>query len=774
MRKQINSVAERKPEGSAPAVQAALMLIGCSAVLGQIVLMREMMAVFNGNEISLGILLATWLFWTAIGSLVCSALAQREGNARSAVAALECLLGISLPLTVWALRWSKSLFQTVPGELVGPLPVLLASLICLSLFCVIAGALFVAAARIMRIEFAVDARRASSAAYLLEAAGSAVGGIIASLVLLRFLSPFQIAGIVLVLNLLMAAVLWLRMSRKQIAGAVAAATLLAVFLLIEVAPRMERLVQAQEWRGFHLLASTDSIYGNLTVIATGNNRSLYENGLILASTPDESAAEESVHYALLEHPAPRKILLIGGGAGGSVIQALKHPTVERIDLVELDPALIRMARAYLPADSAPLDPRVHLHYADGRAYLNATRDSFDVIIVSLPDPQTAQLNRFYTAEFFRSARDHLAPDGLLALQLRSSEETISPDLAEFLRCINRTLHEVFPNVVAIPGETIHFFAATRPGLLTDDPRTLVARLLARHLKTHYVREYFIPFRMMPDRMEQVRGELQPLAATQVNRDFSPIAYYFNTVLWSAQFKPAYANWLRSAARVRFSAVLGSTLIVLLSIAALLGFAPARERRASFAAAGCMAATGFTLMALEIILLLAFQSIYGFLYRQLAILIALFMAGMAVGSWLGLRHIRRDHRPACRAVAGTQFLLALAAPLLILVVSLLASLSGMAAMWLAAQCVFPALAALSGILGGCQFPLATHLYGGSGGRRLGWLYAIDLLGGCAGALLLSAYLIPVFGFWRTAWLSAAVNLAPALLAARVCLPGHERP
>ncbi len=774
MRKQINSVADDKNEGSATAVQAALMLIGCSAVLGQIVLMREMMAVFNGNEISLGILLATWLFWTAIGSLVCSTLAQRERHARRAVAVLECLLGISLPLTVWALRWSKSLFQTVPGELVGPLPVLLASLICLSLFCVTAGALFVAAARMMSIESAVDARRASSSAYLLEAAGSAVGGIVASLVLLRFLSPFQIAGLVLLMNLLMAAVLWLRMSRKQIAAASAATTLLAVFLLIEVAPRMERLAQAQEWRGFHLLASTDSIYGNLTVIATGNNRSLYENGLILASSPDESAAEESVHYALLEHPAPKRVLLIGGGAGGSVPQALKHPTVERIDLVELDPALLRMARDFLPADSAPLDPRVHLHYADGRAFLNATRDSFDVIIVSLPDPQTAQLNRFYTAEFFRSARDHLAPDGLLALQLRSSEEAISPDLAEFLRCINRTLHEVFPSVVAIPGETIHFFAATRSGLLSDDPRVLVARLLARHLKTRYVREYFIPFRMMPDRMEQVRGELQPLAATQVNRDFSPIAYYFDVELWSAQFKPAYALWLRTAAHADFRIVLGAVLVVLFFTGALLGFLPAREQRSRVAAAYCMAATGFTLMALEIILLLAFQSIYGFLYRQLAILIALFMAGMAAGSWLGLRHIRRDHRPACRAVAFTQFMLALAAPLLMLVVSLLAKLSGMAAIWLAAQCVFPALAALSGILGGCQFPLATHLYGGSGGRKLGWLYAIDLLGGCAGALLLSAYLIPVFGFWRTAWLSAAVNLAPALLAARVCLPHRERP
>jgi predicted membrane-bound spermidine synthase len=52
--------------------------------------------------------------------------------------------------------------------------------------------------------------------------------------------------------------------------------------------------------------------------------------------------------------------------------------------------------------------------------------------------------------------------------------------------------------------------------------------------------------------------------------------------------------------------------------------------------------------------------------------------------------------------------------------------------------------------------------------LGTLYAIDLLGGCAGALLLSSYLIPVFGFWKTAWLIAVVNLAPALLAARVSI------
>jgi spermidine synthase len=747
------------------------MLTGFSAVIGQIVLMRELMVVFSGNEISLGIMLATWLFWTAAGSILCGSLALRESRARRTVAVLECLLGVSLPLTVWALRASKSLFQAVPGELVGPVPILLASLICLSVFCVVGGALFVTVARMYSHECSVSARAAVSAAYLLEAAGSGLGGIVASLVLLRSLVPFQIAFVVLVLNFLMAIILLLPMSRRQTCISMAAGALLTILLLVYVAPWLESAARANQWRGFHLLASRDSIYGNLTVVETGNIRSLYENGVILANSPDESAAEEAVHYALLEHKEPRRILMIGGGASDVLAQALRHPTVERIDLVELDPALISMTQQYFPAESSASisDPKVHLHYADGRYYLKSASGVFDVIIVNVPDPQTAQLNRFYTAEFFRSARDHLAPSGLLALELPSSEEAISPGLAEFLRCINRTLQEVFPYVVALPGETIHFFAATRSDVLTDDPRTLVARLLERNLKTRYVREYFIPYRMMPDRMMQVREQLQPLATTKVNRDFSPIAYYFNVVLWSAQFKPAYAGWLRAAGHVNFISILCATLAVLLAIALLLAYVP-RARRAPAAAGCCMAATGFTLMALEIILLLAFQSIYGYVYHQLAILIALSMAGIAIGSWLGMRRVRRVNSSPCRAVATTQFLLALSAPMLMLLVSLFARLSGMTISWLAAQCVFPALAALCGMLGGYQFPLATaiYLHDGSSQRKLGTLYAIDLLGGCLGALLLSGYLIPVFGFWKTAWFTAAVNLAPALLAVWACI------
>jgi len=787
------NAAPERAGGSLTAAHAALALTGFSAVVGQIVLMRELIQVFSGNEIALGIMLAVWLFWTAAGSALTGIAGLARRRPRLAVGARECILAASFPATIWALRAAKGFFQTVPGELVGPAPMLLTSLVCLSVFCAVSGALFVASARMAAQEGNLSADAAASSAYLLEAAGSALGGILASVALVRFLEAFQIAMIVSLLNLCVAAALLLHLKRLQIVVLAASAALIAVPMLLGIAPRWDVASRAGLWRGFAVLASRDSIYGNLTVTETGSVRSLYENGSILANAPDPAAAEEAVHYALLEHPAPRRVLLIGGGVNGAVAEALKHPTIGQLDYVELDPALIGLARQFFPAQTAAFDsdPRLHLHLLDGRRFLSETKQEFDVIIVDVPDPQTAQLNRFYTAEFFRLARAHLAPSGLLALQLRSSEETISPSLAEFLRSIRRTLGDVFPYQAAIPGETIHFFGATQPGVLTSDPLALVARLRERQLATQYVREYFVPYRMTPDRMEQVEAELRPAPATPVNRDFAPIAYAFDVVLWSAQFKSGYAEWFRAAEHVAFGKVAwrfaGFLLLGVVPLALLRG----RERSERAAAGSCVAATGLTLMALQIFLLLGFQAVYGYVYTELAILIGLFMAGIALGSWLAMRRgvkktqadnefvsghentraeeiARKTHTstPGGRlTLAAVQLFLGLAGPMMLLVISLTEKLS--APPWLAAQMVFPALAALAGMLGGYQFVVAAGIWlrGRTERSGLGVLYAIDLLGGCVGALALSTYLIPVFGFWKTAWLAAAVNLAAMLLAAR---------
>ena len=212
------------------------------------------------------------------------------------------------------------------------------------------------------------------------------------------------------------------------------------------------------WLGFHVIAARDSIYGNLVVVKGENMRSLYENGLVAFNVPDQAAAEEAVHFALLEHPSPRTLLLIGGGLNGSVTQALQHPDLERVDYVELDPTVFDLAARYFPEEwkRIRLDPRVRLHHLDGRLYVKSTRESFDVVIVNLADPQTAQLNRFYTAEFFREVAKRLTKNGIVAIHLRAAENYISPELGDFLRCVDQTLSEVFPEIRTIPGDTVYY------------------------------------------------------------------------------------------------------------------------------------------------------------------------------------------------------------------------------------------------------------------------------------------------------------------------------
>jgi spermidine synthase len=599
--------------------------------------------------------------------------------------------------------------------------------------------------------------------------------------------------------------------------------------------------------------SRNSIYGNLALVATSESRSLFENGLRILTVPDPSAAEESVHFALLEHSAPRSLLLIGGGINGSLAQALQYSSLERVEYVELDPAILGVAERHFAQawTRARSDPRVLIHPVDGRLFLKTSKAKFDVIIINLPDPFTAQLNRFYTQEFFLEATEKLNPGGVLSFQVTGAENYISQELADLLRCLEKTLRAVFPQVVAIPGETVHFLVANQPGSLTLDPSELMTRLRQRHIQTQYFREYYIPFRMSADRMVDLELQIEPQAATPINRDFTPIAYYFDVVLWSSRFRSHWRGLLESLAGVRFGAVAGALAFGLLALA-LVAALYERLRIARHRSSGdftspldgdvksqlhrratlglCVAAMGFTLLGLEVLLLLGFQALYGYVYQQLAILVALFMVGMAAGAWLSVartsRPLWRGHparagsrerdapatageTPALRATAGAQLspgpsdyvrlailqLLAAGAPLLLYALFvLLESVRSLAALRTTSQVVFPVLALIAGLMGGYQFPVASRLYfagseepripqsrtevratdsGLNSARNPGILYGLDLLGACLGAVALSAYLLPVYGFRRTAILMAVVNLGPAALAALAAFEARFR-
>jgi len=155
-------------------VRAVVVLIGFTAAIAQIVLLREMMVVFYGNEISIGLMLASWLFWTAVGSAGAGPLIRRV-DPRRMVAALEIALAVALPATVLAVRASRGVLATVSGESLGPGTMLLTSLVTLSVVCAASGALFAAGAKL----YAERGADATGTVYLYEAIGSAAGGVLA-------------------------------------------------------------------------------------------------------------------------------------------------------------------------------------------------------------------------------------------------------------------------------------------------------------------------------------------------------------------------------------------------------------------------------------------------------------------------------------------------------------------------------------------------------------------------------------------------------------------
>jgi spermidine synthase len=273
--------------------------------------------------------------------------------------------------------------------------------------------------------------------------------------------------------------------------------------------------------------------------------------------------------------------------------------------------------------------------------------------------------------------------------------------------------------------------------------------------------------MMPDRMLELETQIQPEAGTRTNRDFAPIAYYFDMALWSTKFNGGYRRIFQTMAGIRFGPLATGIAVALLGLVGIVGWLSGAEKRARVNAGFCAAAMGFTLIGLELLLLLAFQAIYGYVYQQLAIIIAGFMLGMAMGSWWGLRGAAHSGggRDA-RRLFYLQILAGVSPLVLYLLFEGLVAINNPANVFLASQILFPVLGVLCGIFGGYQFAVATRIFfSSSKGNRTGagTLYALDLAGACVGAVVLSMYLVPVFGFRETAWLMGVVNLAPAVLA-----------
>lgn len=214
------------------------------------------------------------------------------------------------------------------------------------------------------------------------------------------------------------------------------------------------------------------------------------DGHFMTSEKDEFFYHENlVHPAALTHPEPRRVLIVGGGDGGSAEELLKHPSIESVTLAEIDASVVAISRRYLSAvhHGALDDARLVLKIGDGFEYVRSGTERFDLIVLDLTDPGGPS-EALYTPDFYRACAARLARAGAMTLHI-ASPIAHPARIRSTLASLRQAFAVVTPYLVSIPLYGGLWMMACASATL--DPRTLSAdevdrRIAARGLHDlHY-------------------------------------------------------------------------------------------------------------------------------------------------------------------------------------------------------------------------------------------------------------------------------------------------
>ncbi|MBW2355859.1 MAG: polyamine aminopropyltransferase [Deltaproteobacteria bacterium] len=220
--------------------------------------------------------------------------------------------------------------------------------------------------------------------------------------------------------------------------------------------------------GFRVVRSVfsgRSDHQQVDVVETvAHGRVLLNDGIVMLSERDEFVYHEMIaHVPLFVHPAPRRVLIIGGGDGGAAREVLRHRDVERVVMVEIDALVIEACRRHLPKVAAAFDdPRLELIIGDGVAYAAAGGETFDVVIVDSSDP-VGPARPLFDAGFYRSVANLLADDGILVTQAESPfyDASLQQRMLAHQRSLFPRLHLYLFPTLSYPGGLWSFGFASR-------------------------------------------------------------------------------------------------------------------------------------------------------------------------------------------------------------------------------------------------------------------------------------------------------------------------
>jgi spermidine synthase len=707
-----------------------LFAVGFVSILAQTVLLRELSVAFYGVELIYTLALGIWLFCSACGAMLCR---HTKSPSSASIQSLFLLSSISIPVDVAFIRSIRLLFSDVPG---GYLPLhTQIGVVCVSLLPagLLLGLLFQWTARAY-----ISGTKSLAAAYGIESLGGLAGGICATLFLKFGCQNFFIALLCAgaaagssLLSFRRSSSHWLRLT------AIVAIGILTV--LAWKSSLLDRLMTS--WTHRNLVETRDTPYSRITVLSRDGQTSVFENDALLFDSED-TRAEEFVHPAAVQHPNPKKVLVLGGIIQGTVREVLLH-SPESVDYVEQNPALIRIVAKHLPLDiqNSLRAANVRIIYDDPRRFLNRASD-YDLILVGMPEPTSGQTNRFYTREFFRQCYAKLNAQGIVAFSLQSSENYWTPQLTRRMVSIYRAARSVFPEVVFIPGSTNVVIGSMDP--LPKDPSIQIARLETRGIRARIISAKFLRYIYTNDRFREISRMLESGTAP-VNTDTRPICYQYTILIWLSKFIPS--SILRDFSFPELSGGRKAFILVVLSLL----FLPLMRSPWPIKRTVLTGMAGFAGMVLETILLLHYQTKHGVLFQDIGILLTGFMAGLALGAFAFARMRHRISKGF-----GIALLVGFAG--LSAVIGLEINSGGEAGLP-----EILGLLVLTGFFVSGVFAFAGLHAASDQGKVITPLYAADLIGGCIGSILASLVLAPLAGLAGTAyWLIPAALFSVLLL------------
>lgn len=759
----------------------SMVLLGILATLCQVIFIREFLVIFYGNELCMGLILAVWLSGVAIGAKKASSNIDRLRYPHWSFVFLYLGAIILIPVSIFLIRVGRHIVGITPGMLIPLAPMTFLTFLTLFPLTFIIGYIFPCACHFYNLygHSKEDQAMQIGDIYIWESIGSFLIGAVFSFFLAgRFDHILLLAAAIIpaCLNIIFLSALIEGKIAKRIA-ITSGALILSCCILLIITGRISKIDDYLIKKRFEsinpeltLVETTNSRYQNIAIAKLEDQYSILGNGHIYASFPTPADAENYAHLAMVQHENPKKVLLVGGGIEGVAGEILKYP-VERLDYVQLDPALIEITKKYMTeeAKSALSDPRLHIYYVDGRAFVKNSAEKYDLAIINASDPSTAMLNRLYTKEFFGEVKNILKEDGVFTTGIASSVNYLGADLANYVSTIYKTLQSKFDEVLVVPGDRNQFFCTDKPRMISLNPSVLAGRYLQYDIETKYFTHYHYKSLLEEEKINFLKENLETAQIPFLNSDSRPISYYYNLILWDL-FAGSKAS-LGLLRRIKDCNIF-IYIIALLSLFLIsrLGFLVLRkidvEKQKRFNSKFVILSTGYFAIFSEIVLIFGFQNIYGYVYERIGMIIAFFMLGLVRGA-TKMNKLLESLAEYNKTLLGFEiyiFLSCLAIPATIIFMSTSKIFNPVAG-----DIVFAVLIFFIGYFAGHEFPLASKIYLASNaeiGKTAGIMVWMDLIGAGLGAILAGTLLLPILGLTKACIGTAILKLASIFLIVTV--------